>query len=125
MGNEKILHLTLKKKWFDMILSGVKKEEYREIKMYWWKRLVQCGECYDNLEDSLNNKLADPSNWELIMAKDYDFIEFKNGYSKTARKMIVIWEGVTTGIPKPEWSDGDTKKRFKIKLGQILSTENC
>ena len=27
----KILHLTLNKKWFDMILLGEKKEEYREI----------------------------------------------------------------------------------------------
>ncbi len=28
------LHLTLKKNWFDLILSGEKKEEYREIKHY-------------------------------------------------------------------------------------------
>lgn len=28
----KTLHLVLKKRWFDMILSGEKKEEYREIK---------------------------------------------------------------------------------------------
>ena len=36
----KTLHLTLKKKWFDMIASGKKKEEYREIKPYWFERLV-------------------------------------------------------------------------------------
>lgn len=35
----KILHLTLTKKWFDMILSGEKKEEYREITKYWKVRL--------------------------------------------------------------------------------------
>jgi hypothetical protein len=28
-GNMRILHLTLKKKWFDMIASGEKREEYR------------------------------------------------------------------------------------------------
>lgn len=28
------LHLTLKKNWFDLILSGGKKEEYQEIKHY-------------------------------------------------------------------------------------------
>ena len=33
----KYLQLTLKKKWFDLILSGEKKEEYREIKPYWEK----------------------------------------------------------------------------------------
>lgn len=37
----KTLYLTLKKKWFDMIVSGVKKEEYRESKVYWLKRLVE------------------------------------------------------------------------------------
>jgi len=30
-----ILRLTIKKEWFDMIQSGEKKEEYREIKPYW------------------------------------------------------------------------------------------
>jgi hypothetical protein len=34
------LKLVLKKKWFDLILSCEKKEEYREIKPYWVKRLT-------------------------------------------------------------------------------------
>jgi hypothetical protein len=36
----KILKLTLNKKWFDMILSREKKEEYREVKWHWIKRLT-------------------------------------------------------------------------------------
>lgn len=36
----KTLTLSLKKKWFDMIASGEKTEEYREIKPYWEKRLL-------------------------------------------------------------------------------------
>ena len=32
--------LTLKKQWFDMIVSGEKAEEYREIKPYWEKRFL-------------------------------------------------------------------------------------
>ena len=34
-----VLHLVLKKKWYDMIASGTKKEEYREAKPYWVKRI--------------------------------------------------------------------------------------
>lgn len=34
------LHLVLKGKWYDMIASGEKKEEYREIKPYWRNRFV-------------------------------------------------------------------------------------
>ena len=35
MKKDNILHLTLKKKYFDEILSGKKKKEYRELKPYW------------------------------------------------------------------------------------------
>ena len=35
MVNMKILDLPLKAKWYEMIESGNKKEEYREIKKYW------------------------------------------------------------------------------------------
>lgn len=31
--------LPIKRKWFDMIKSGEKKEEYREIKPYWNSRI--------------------------------------------------------------------------------------
>lgn len=34
-----MLTLPIKKKWFDMILSGEKEEEYREIKPYYTTRL--------------------------------------------------------------------------------------
>lgn len=36
-----VLPLVLKGKWFDMIASGEKREEYREAKPYWDKRI--CG----------------------------------------------------------------------------------
>lgn len=35
----KTLCLTLQKKWYEMIESGVKTEDYREIKPYWIKRI--------------------------------------------------------------------------------------
>ena len=59
----RILTLTLKKKWFDMIASGEKKEEYREIKPYWTKRL----------EDT-------PLAPFVLNMKKFDKIKFKNGY---------------------------------------------
>lgn len=37
-----MLVLPIKKKWFYMIASGQKKEEYREVKEYWTKRLLKC-----------------------------------------------------------------------------------
>jgi len=71
----KYLHLTLMKKWFDEILTGKKKIEYREIKPYWTTRLF----------DEKGNP------------KHYDLILFRNGYNKDSRKMIVEFKGIRTG----------------------------
>ena len=38
--DNKTLHLVLKRKWWDMIASGEKKEEYREVCHYWARRLL-------------------------------------------------------------------------------------
>jgi len=67
----KILHLTLHKKWFDEILNGTKKIEYREIKPYWTKRL---------LDDE--------------KPKKFDIILFRNGYGKKSPQMKVEFLGV-------------------------------
>ena len=37
---KKILTLTIDRQWFEMVVSGEKKEEYRIIKGYWAKRLL-------------------------------------------------------------------------------------
>ncbi|MBU4308272.1 MAG: ASCH domain-containing protein [Nanoarchaeota archaeon] len=67
MTSNKILHLTLLKKWFDLIASGKKTKEYRKIKPYWNKRLV---------------------------GKKFDEIYFKNGYSKNAPFMRVEFKSI-------------------------------
>nr|WP_319393335.1 ASCH domain-containing protein [uncultured Desulfobacter sp.] len=43
----KILHLNLKKKYWEKIKSGEKKYEYRLVTRYWAKRLV--GKQYDKI----------------------------------------------------------------------------
>lgn len=95
MLEKKVLHLTLMKKWFDEILSGSKKFEYREIKPYWTKRLF-------NLDGSV---------------KKYDLIHFRNGYSKDARNMDVEFLGVCENIFENE-------KVYAIKLGKILHSSD-
>ena len=43
-NHNETLHLILKEKWFDMIKSGKKREEYREIKFYWFRKFCYHGE---------------------------------------------------------------------------------
>lgn len=90
-----------------MIASGEKKEEYREIKPYWGKRLV-------------DTVLTDPLTLSL-KPKHFDVIHFRNGYSKTAPTLTVECEMICWGYNYPQWSEGPKEWCFVIKLGKILS----
>ena len=92
-----ILHLTLKKKWFDLILSGKKTEEYREIKPYWEKRL---------------------------MGKTYDKVIFRNWYGNYAPWFAIELKGITQGIGKSEWGAEEGKTYFVLSLGEIINIKN-
>ena len=98
----RILHLTLKRQWFNMISEGVKKEEYREIKDYWIKRLRD-----------ISSK--EPF-YDFI---PYDKIIFKNGYAKNAPTMVVEFDGIRIGKGNTDWG-ADDEVYFCIKLGNIL-----
>jgi len=51
-----MLTLPIKRKWLDMIVSGEKREEYREITDYWTKRFVNLlGESEDHANVILQN----------------------------------------------------------------------
>lgn len=92
----KVLHLTLKKKWFDMIASGEKKEEYRENKPYWTKRLEN---------------------------KEYTHVLFRHGYSKNAPQIFCELEDIVFRDGKKEWGAESGKAYYVIKLGEIIKDE--
>lgn len=102
LSTGRILHLTIKKQWFDMISKGLKKEEYREIKDYWIKRLKDM-----SLQDPFHDFIP------------YDKIVFKNGYAKNAPTMVVNFDGIRIGKGNKDWG-ADDEVRFCIKLGNIL-----
>ena len=102
LSTGRVLHLTLKKQWFDMISKGVKKEEYREIKDYWIKRLKDM-----SLQKPFHAFIP------------YDKIVFKNGYAKNAPTMVVEFDGIRIGKGNKDWG-ADDEVRFCIKLGNIL-----
>lgn len=100
----RILHLTLKKKWFDLIALGHKKIEYREVKPYWKTRLMKNGHF-----------------------RNYDVIHFRNGYAKDAPTMVVEFKGVAVVnrmIHKPKNGEELLDDTFAIKLGKVLEIKN-
>jgi len=123
----KTLHLTLKKKWFDMIASGEKTEEYRELKDYWAQRL------FNRIEHPRSGYFSPyPDFW----SKDYEFngwnnftggapvfiefdaVIFRNGYSGGAPLMSFRNPTISIDTGIPEWGAEPGKKYFVIKLGE-------
>jgi hypothetical protein len=97
-----VLHLTLKKKWFDMILSGDKRHEYREYKDYWKKRFLI------------------PKTHPPICTLKYDTVIFRNGYSKTAPTMELELAGIRIGFGHPAWGGNDKNLQFVLTLGRVI-----
>jgi len=67
MPKPKVLHLTLEREWFDQIAKGIKRNEYREYKPYWKRRLE---------------------------GRTFDHILFRNGYAADAPEMLVEYRGL-------------------------------
>ena len=94
-----MLVLPIKKKWFDMIKSGKKKEEYREIKPYYESRFF--------------------NEWKRTNNTCFDVI-FRNGYSKNSPSIkchISLFKGLEG---KEEWGAEPNKLYYVLK---ILSVE--
>jgi hypothetical protein len=106
MSTKRVLHLTLKKKWFDLIAQSKKKVEYRERKPHWESRLVK------------NEK----QRW-------FDEVRFTNGYGadKPWMRVRFLGTGRYTGR-KCRPNNGEILKSdqeyFLIYLGPILEIGN-
>lgn len=95
-----VLRLTLHGKWFRMILSGKKKEEYRERKEYWIKRI-------------LAKHAKTP----------FTHVEFTNGYGKHRPKVLVELDGVCEGKGRSEWGAYPGESYIILKLGRIITAK--
>ena len=99
MSKHRILHLTLKRQWFEMIESGKKREEYREIKPYWRARIGGTGK--------------------------YDIIRFRHGYAKNARTMDFELKEVLIGLGVQVWGAPESERVYILKLGNRLDASQC
>ena len=103
-----MLTLPIKKKWFDMILSGEKTEEYREIKPYWTSRFKKIFDFSEN------------GGWATNC--DIHCLIFQNGYGKNAprfeaRCILEIGQG------KEEWGAEPNKEYYVLKILEIKEVE--
>ena len=102
-----MLVLPIKKKWFDMILSGEKKEEYREVKPYYTSRLYH---------------IISPNDWfnSDSSSKEIDVL-FRNGYSKDSPSFIARTV-LSVGTGREEWG---AEPDVEYYIFRILSVESA
>ena len=100
-----MLILPIKKKWYDMILSGEKKEEYREIKHYYRKRFVNL---WQGSPAGSNAKRK---------------VMFRNGYSKKSPSFIATVT-LDIGTGKTEWGAEKEKNYYILKICDIEPQES-
>ncbi len=94
-----MLILPIKKKWYDMILSGDKKEEYRDIKPYYRSRLYHEG---------FLDQYGLPQIYE-------GWVLFRNGYSKNSPSFEAFCTvDIRTG--RPEWGAEPDKEYYVLKI---------
>ena len=112
--------LTLHKKWFDLIFSGEKKEEYREVKPYWIRRF-----CADWPKSPAHSEDHFFFVGQYKIPQGITKVRFRNGYAKNAPEMVVEWLGLEAKEPNPDWCEaGDCGKLvFALKLGEVLQRE--
>ena len=94
------LKLVLKKKWYDLIDKGIKREEYREIKDYYTKRLF--------LKDT------EPK------VKKFSYVTFYLGYHKNRPQMTFRIKLICVGKGRPEWGAEEEKEYYIIVLGERI-----
>lgn len=116
----KTLTLSLKRKWFDLIKAGVKKEEYREIKPRYLEMF--CTQYEDHTEHALPNhsndfKVSFHLLWPEELQEKFDKIVFTLGYPKSddaERRMEFNNPKIRIDEGKPEWGAEPGKKYFVI-----------
>ena len=116
-----MLTLPIQKRWFDMILSGEKKEEYREIKEYYETR-------FQNLFGAItiypSSIFSDRSKYELLQGEavpeeirkdSIQEIIFRNGYSKDS-KAIKARCKLRIGKGRPEWGALPDRQYYILEI---------
>lgn len=98
------LTLPLKRKWFDMIRSGFKTEEYRDLNDFWAKRLTE-------------NPVITKDYIKPGKPKKFDSVVFTCGYPKktdNSRRMELKNPKIRIGEGRPEWGAEPGKMYFVI-----------
>lgn len=113
-----MLTLPIKKKWFDMIVSGEKKEEYREIKPYYDSRFMNAFG-FLLVGGQMVWRGSTGRNPEAVAGT----VVFRNGYSKDSPEVVCKCT-LQFGKGKPEWGAEPGKLYYVLKIEKVEEVRN-
>lgn len=110
-----ILHLVLKKPWYDMIAGGEKREEYRDATRYWTRRIM-------NVAKKAMELIGGKGKLPVVIA-------FSCGYTKA--DMFFECDDITRHSeysvrcvsPRMAWGEPNAS-HYVIKLGERVELED-
>lgn len=112
------LDLVLKVRWYEMIASGEKREEYRKIGDYWSKRLLVPLDTEKRADGVPTPQYGDLSNRSAAAFRKFAFVRFRRAYTSTAMTFAV--DGIEIAEGNPEWGAIPGVKYFVIKIGNRI-----
>lgn len=120
---EKVLYLPLKKEWFQMIKSGIKKEEYRKLGKFYSSRFLE-KESYAEKSKDEKQLISWLCSQKKLQYRHYDYVEFTEGYPKKENKEKRIRFAnpqFRLGGGKQDWGAVGDTQYFVISWGkQVL-----
>lgn len=102
-----MMTFTIKKLWFDLIKSGQKKEEYRDLNYYYHVRVAT---------------LVGEKDYKKLVEKEervpFKNLKLRNGYRADAPSIIISgWISIGKGIQK--WGAVPGKRYFRFEIETI------
>lgn len=105
-----MLTLPITGRWFQMILSGKKKEEYRNLTHYYKVRFRSVFEMY-------------PYSF-IPVGNDKHKIKFRNGYRKDSPEFIAVCSlDMKTG--REEWGAVPGEEYYVLTIHEIIERNRC
>jgi hypothetical protein len=101
--------------WFDLIRTGEKTEEYREINRYYEKRLGLYFVRKVGKQDCL---------WSDGRKLVPTILHLTNGYGHSKPQLWAHIESIAIGRGNPEWGAPVDRDVFIIRLGDVFHTKN-
>ena len=110
--------LPIKKQWFDMIKSGIKKEEYRDLSHYYAVRFANMINPNQKHDDDSIRIFIDECRSGKYLHGDEFLVTIRNGYSATS-PTLTMYCNLSVGTGKEEWGVVEGVEYFVLHINRI------